>query len=308
MILACLAFYIPNWRMLNLITAVGTGSYVLLLPLLHASPRWLLVQGKVNESTDVLKKIAQANNTQLPQGQLGTIQSNHDGDKNTVSDVLKHPRLRPRFVILLYSWIVVSACYYGISLSLGALKGSQYVIFFYMGLVELIAYILAAYVVERMGRNPTLVWNFIIGGAACIGTGLAIQQTQLAYALIGKFGIAIAFNTLFVYTTELFPTVVRSGTLGVMSLGARIGGIFAPEIVGLGHVLGESTPFVIFGLTTIVAGLLLLTLPETLGQPLPDTFEDVNHMTRKSSSVFPLKWLGSQGRYGDPEELVQLRS
>eukprot|EP01024_Parvocaulis_polyphysoides_P008128 TRINITY_DN12393_c0_g2_i1.p2 TRINITY_DN12393_c0_g2~~TRINITY_DN12393_c0_g2_i1.p2 ORF type:complete len:536 (-),score=59.15 TRINITY_DN12393_c0_g2_i1:823-2385(-) len=303
-ILAFIAYIIPNWRYLNLICAFSSGFYILFLPMLLESPRWLLVQGKISEATEVLQKIAKSNNTQPPTGQLNAISQSHGDTKNKISDVLKHSKLRHRFLILLYSWAVVSACYFGISLSLGALKGSQYLIFFYMGLAELFSYFLAAYTVEKIGRNPTLSWNFVIGGISCIATGLATQSSQIIFSLFGKFGIAIAFNTLFVYTTELFPTVVRSGTLGVMSLGARVGGIFAPQIVALSHILGEQTPFMIFGFTTIIAGFLLMTLPETVGQPLPDTFEDVNHMSKKSggSSTYLSKWVN--GRSQDLEKLV----
>eukprot|EP01023_Acetabularia_acetabulum_P001493 TRINITY_DN1058_c0_g1_i9.p1 TRINITY_DN1058_c0_g1~~TRINITY_DN1058_c0_g1_i9.p1 ORF type:complete len:520 (-),score=59.84 TRINITY_DN1058_c0_g1_i9:923-2482(-) len=301
--LAFFAYIIPNWRFLNLITAASSGLYILFLPLLLESPRWLLVQGKTTEATEVLQKIAKMNKMQMPVGQLSGLQQSQGDSKNKISDVLNHPKLRSRFTILLYSWTVVSACYFGISLSLGSLKGSQYLIFFYMALAELISYFLASYTVERVGRNPTLSWNFIIGGVACVATGIATQSMQVIYSLFGKFGIAIAFNTLFVYTTELFPTVVRSGTLGVMSLGARIGGIFAPQIVALGHVMGESTPFLIFGMTTILAGFLLMMLPETVGQPLPDTFEDVNHMSKKGSSTTYLStWVN--GRNQGLEKIV----
>eukprot|EP01025_Chloroclados_australasicus_P064356 TRINITY_DN8586_c1_g1_i1.p1 TRINITY_DN8586_c1_g1~~TRINITY_DN8586_c1_g1_i1.p1 ORF type:complete len:521 (+),score=52.49 TRINITY_DN8586_c1_g1_i1:254-1816(+) len=305
MLLAGLAYMIPNWRFLNLITGVSSGVYILMIPILPESPRWLLVQGRHAEATDVLQKIAQSNKTQMPRGQLGGMSQSHNGNNSSIMDVVKHPRLRSRFLILVYSWAVASACYFGISLSLDSLQGSQYLIFFYLAVVELISFFVAAYMVERIGRNPTLAWNTLIGGVACIGTAMTSSWWQVSYSLLGKFGIAITFTTLFVYTAELFPTVVRSGTLGVMSLSARIGGIFAPQIVALGHVLGQKTPFIIFGLTTIVAGFSMMMLPETLGQPLPETFEDVTHMQKKASSLQLSKMKGSSQRLqANAEKLI----
>lgn len=54
---------------------------------------------------------------------------------------------------------------------------------------------------------------------------------QTAVALVGRFGIAASFNMIFLYTTELFPTIVRSAALGSCSLVARLGGIAAPQII-----------------------------------------------------------------------------
>jgi hypothetical protein len=53
---------------------------------------------------------------------------------------------------------------------------------------------------------------------------------QTAVALVGRFGIAASFNMIFLYTTELFPTIVRSAALGTCSLVARLGGIAAPQV------------------------------------------------------------------------------
>lgn len=55
-----------------------------------------------------------------------------------------------------------------------------------------------------------------------------------------------------------------------------MGGIIAPFIVmaSAGSAGGGSmVPFLTFGAASVLAGLLIFTLPETLGAPLPDTME-----------------------------------
>lgn len=52
-------------------------------------------------------------------------------------------------------------------------------------------------------------------------------------SLVGMTGSSMAVATLFLYSAELFPTVVRNSGLGIANLCARIGGIIAPYIPDL---------------------------------------------------------------------------
>ena len=61
--------------------------------------------------------------------------------------------------------------------------------------------------------------------------------------------------------------------MGVSSTSARVGGVAAPVVVLL-SVVFESLPLMIFGAVSLIAGFLILLLPETLGKPLPETLED----------------------------------
>ena len=54
-----------------------------------------------------------------------------------------------------------------------------------------------------------------------------------ALALTGKFGIASAFGTLWLYTPEMFPTSLRAGVTGASSCSARIGGVAASYLANL---------------------------------------------------------------------------
>lgn len=80
---------------------------------------------------------------------------------------------------------------------------------------------------------------------------------RIIAAVTGKFGVAGAFALLFVFTTELFPTVVRNAALGANSAAARVGGIASPMVVLLAEVMHASElSFVVFGVTSIFAGAL----------------------------------------------------
>ena len=44
---------------------------------------------------------------------------------------------------------------------------------------------------------------------------------KICFSLLGKFGAAAAFAIVYVYTAEMFPTVIRSQAVGICSLVAR---------------------------------------------------------------------------------------
>ena len=90
--------------------------------------------------------------------------------------------------------------------------------------------------------------------------------------LVAIFGMAGAYNLLYIYTAELFPTVVRNAALGLASQAAQIGAILAPIIVVLGK-LYPSLPYSMFSAVSFIGAILAFKLPETLHCPMYETFE-----------------------------------
>ena len=61
--------------------------------------------------------------------------------------------------------------------------------------------------------------------------------------------------------------------MGSSSMVSRLSSMVAPQVVLLGDYL-RPIPYIIFGTVSLIAGGLALFLPETLGQPLPQTIDD----------------------------------
>jgi hypothetical protein len=107
----------------------------------------------------------------------------------------------------------------------------------------------------------------VLMGTAAVGvfsSSMFSGSSQVFVSMIGRFGIAGSFNMIYLYTTELFPTIVRSACLGTCSLAARVGGIIAPGII-LAQTISAAIPPVVLGLVAASACLTTLTLPETQG-------------------------------------------
>ena len=87
---------------------------------------------------------------------------------------------------------------------------------------------------------------------------------------------------IFVYTTELFPTVVRSAALGTCSQVARLGGIAAPQIILL-KLVHTSLPSIIFGGFAVAGCAAATVLQETKGLILEETLEGAARQAEVSS-------------------------
>ena len=75
------------------------------------------------------------------------------------------------------------------------------------------------------------------------------------FTFIGRATAGAVFAILYIYTGELFPTVVRSGGVGLCGSLARIGSMVAPQVIKL-RFMASWLPGSIICITTIIAGLL----------------------------------------------------
>ena len=117
--------------------------------------------------------------------------------------------------------------------------------------------------------------SLLLGGAACLISPLLISSSglNLVAFLVGKMGVTCAFGTVYLYTSELYPTTLRTVGIGVSSMCARVGAIVSPYIAALGAT-SMWIPMGVFGGSTVISGLLCLFLPETLGKELPNTIAE----------------------------------
>lgn len=94
--------------------------------------------------------------------------------------------------------------------------------------------------------------------------------------LLGTLGVsfaAIVAASIYIYSSELFPTVVRNMGMGVSSMSMRVGSMVAPFVANLDTTI-LWLPTLVFGAVPLVAGLIVLLLPETKGRALPDSLKE----------------------------------
>lgn len=89
--------------------------------------------------------------------------------------------------------------------------------------------------------------------------------------------VSMAFNILYLYAAEIVPTSFRSRAVSTRLCLNNFGALIAPVLIAT-HVYGAVIPLTLFGLTAVVAGILAIFLPETLGVPLPETCEEADRL------------------------------
>ncbi|XP_019518264.1 PREDICTED: solute carrier family 22 member 13 isoform X1 [Hipposideros armiger] len=277
MALAGLAYGVRNWRLFQI---AGTAPVLLLFFYFWALPesaRWLLTRGRVEEAKRLIQKAASVNKRKLSPELLSQLVPEKTGPSGNALDLFRHPQLRKVTLILFFVWFVDSLGYFGLSLQVGDFGIDIYLTQLIFGAVEVPARYSSIFMMQWFGRKWSQLGTLVLGGLMCIAiifvpADLPVVVTVLA--VVGKIATASGFTISYVYSAELFPTIIRQTGMGLVGITSRIGGIITPLVILLADY-HAALPMVIYGSLPIVAGLLCMLLPETRGQPLKDTIKDL---------------------------------
>jgi len=310
-LLAVVAKYVQHWRYIQLALNVPTAATLLFIWIIPESLRWLLSKGKVQKAEAIVNSYIHYNSLRLDPASLRMemeavsrdLVSKQDARRPPdITDILRVPLLRVRAFILYFVWFSVSICYYGISYYVPNLSGDRYLNFIMGGGIELGSYLLAFVVLGGFGRRGPLCVYLALSGVICI-TAVSVKTflsedlvnvpaLVTGLALMGKATIVSCFCTIFIYSSEVFPTVIRTVGVGSCTFFGRVGSLLAPQVLLLGEWLFQDSPglipFLAFGFLCLLAALFTLYLPETLNTKLPDTVEeavaDANKQSRNKAS------------------------
>ncbi|KAF2354963.1 Major facilitator sugar transporter-like [Trinorchestia longiramus] len=297
---AGLGYLIRDWQWLILTATVPSFLFIPCIWLVDESPRWLVVHGHHDEALKIFKKAAKINRSELPsEAELLNImeitQKNAAiNDTARIEVTISAFKRRIKEMIVLFStralrlrtftmWVlffVASMVFYGLSLSAVSLSADPFIYMAVGGLMEVPAYTITVPIIDFWGRRlPTALSYFVCGVNILALTFIPTRYGWLiiTLAMVGKLGISMAYQIVYMYILELLPTEVRLQGLGSCMVASRVGSILSPFITDF---LGESYPWLpptIFGMASLVAGTLTLILPETNKQHMPDTVAELEH-------------------------------
>ncbi|XP_053119448.1 solute carrier family 22 member 13-like [Hemicordylus capensis] len=279
MALAGLAYAIRDWRLYQIVGSAPVFALFFYIWVLPNSARWLLTKGKIKEAQKVLQKAASINKRTVPEELLNQLAPEKKVKSGNILDIFKMPHLRKMTLIMAWVWFADSFVYYGVSLHVGNFGLDIYMTQLVFGAVEIPSRASCIFLLQWLGRKKCQAAWLLLGGIVCllipaIPKDFPVIVTVLA--VIGKSALAASFSTSYVFSSEVFPTVVRQTSLGLCSMSARVAGILSP-LVGLLDMYHPAIPMVLFGSTALIAGILCFFLPETRNKDLQDN-------TAKSSS------------------------
>ncbi|XP_067279417.1 solute carrier family 22 member 4 [Pseudorasbora parva] len=279
MVLPWMAFAVRDWRSLLRVLSGLTVVYVPLWWLIPESPRWLLSQGRVLESEAIVREAARKNKVPAPEVIFSKpeVKEASQSSRYSVLDVLRNRDIRRTTVLCLLLWMAINIGYFGLSLNTTNLSGDPFLNCFLSAVTEVPAYIVSTFLLKSCPRRPVLSAFLIIGGGFLLLLQLIpdrLHWLALAVEMAGKFGFTMSFTVVYIYTAELYPTVLRNLGIGMCSSAARIGSITAPYVIFLG-TFNKYLPYILMGSLTIASSIANLFLPETFGKVLPETLEQM---------------------------------
>ncbi|XP_037004271.2 solute carrier family 22 member 13 isoform X1 [Artibeus jamaicensis] len=282
MVLSGLAYGIRNWRLFQIASTAPVLLLFFYFWVLPESARWLLIQGRLEEAKRVIQKAASVNGRKLSPELLNQLGLEKTGPSGNALDLFRHPQLRKVTLILFFIWFVDSLGYYGLSLQVGNFGLDIYLTQLIFGAVEVPARYFGAFIMQKFGRRWSQLGTLVMGGLICITIIFIpadLPTVSTVLAISGKFATTAGFTISYVYTAELFPTIIRQTGMGLVAIFSRIGGILTPLVMLL-RDFHKALPMVIYGSLPIGAGVLCLLLPETRGQAMKDTIQDLEQGPR----------------------------
>jgi MFS transporter, putative metabolite:H+ symporter len=260
-----------SWRWLFLAASFPAFLAFLVRRTLPESPYFLARRGRDKEAAEVLTEIT---GKPVEEGDFSAPEEPESSARE-----LAEPRWRGRSTTTALVWIALNISYYGLFLWLPFVLQAEknfsinvYLLLALSALSQFPGYGAAIWLVERIGRKPTLAAFLILGGVSAYAFAVADSQGVYVTALffVGFFNLG-AWGAVYPYTSELFPTRLRSTAFGVMEGVGKAAAIAGPYIFGnLKDATGSTTWSLTFVAIVMAAGGIVAAIfgRETRGHRL----------------------------------------
>uniref|UniRef100_A0A8C4MQ11 Solute carrier family 22 member 11 n=1 Tax=Equus asinus asinus TaxID=83772 RepID=A0A8C4MQ11_EQUAS len=280
-----LAFFLRDWRTLQLAVSVPMFATFLTSWWLPESARWLIITGKPDQALQELRKVARINGRKEAKKTLTTEVRCHClcpgvWDMTGKEHVLMYYRCdaegcpvlcgaRTRLLALSCRFAVMLS-YYGLVLDLQSLGSDIFLLQVLFGAVDFLGRGTTTLFLRFFGRRVTLA-SFLTMAGLSILANVLVPQGEAREAQKGGLSVT---------RVRALPSAHRVTADGFLQSAGRLGAVIGPLIMMTRQALPLLPP-ISYGVISIAASLIVLFLPETRGLPLPDTIQDLEKKKRK---------------------------
>ncbi|RXN29834.1 solute carrier family 22 member 7-like protein [Labeo rohita] len=207
-----------------------------------------------------------------------------EGKRNySYLDLVRTPKMRRLALLTGTIWFCVATVTYGISLNVTGFGLNIYLTQFVYGAIEVPSKLMVYYLLEKIGRRKTEAGSHLLAGISLM-INIFIPKDQwvgrTVVAILGKGFAVAAFSTIVLYSSELYPTVLRQNGMGYNSFLARLGVSVAPLVLLLDSFWGHFSQTILCSVA-LIASVVAWQLPETRDRCLPETIEDIEGTGKK---------------------------
>ncbi|XP_057949281.1 organic cation/carnitine transporter 3-like [Malania oleifera] len=273
-----------SWRLLYLWTSIPTLFYCVLIHFfVRESPRWLFVQGRREEAIATLKSIAAKKN--LTVSFSGVEPIINDDARSSLELLLGKRWALRRLSGVMAVGFGLGIVYYGMPLAVGSLPFDLYLSVTLNALAEFPASLATLLLIRRLSRRSGVAAFCGVSGVCSVACAWAGGAWTVGLELASFFSACTAFNVVFIYTVELFPTCVRNLAMAMVRQAVVVGGVFSPAVVAAGRRKGWWWSYGVFGVMIGCCGLFAMCLPETKGRLLSDTMAEEEEMNGTAATA-----------------------
>ncbi|GMR50738.1 hypothetical protein PMAYCL1PPCAC_20933, partial [Pristionchus mayeri] len=302
-VVALIVMPILGWRGLVVFSSLPLLVFAFCSWWLPESARYYVARGEKDKATKVLERVARYNKKLLPEGDIVLHQTEQNGAKQMMKPtgilaLLSKPILATTLLVWVV-WMMNVFSYYGMTLyttklfqstdechggsvenahengtsSCVPLRHEDYVDMITTSFSEVPGLIITFLLIDRIGRKRIMAVELFVFGIAnyllyfCMNRSLIV-----AILFVARAFIAGAFQAVYVYTPEVYPTPMRALGIGTASAFGRIGAIITPYVA---QVIGDYNlvyATLIYGTSGLIGALASFLLPiETAGRQMMDT-------------------------------------
>ncbi|KAM8879140.1 solute carrier family 22 member 7-like [Spinachia spinachia] len=282
-VFAAIAYFVTDWRWLIVSVTSPLTLAIITWRWMPESARWLIANGKLAQAQMYLKECAKMNGTTemidtfKTETLSATVVNGKRSRPYSYSDLIRTPNMRKLALRTGIVWFCVANAFYGISFNITGFGLNIYLTQFTYALIEVPAKVSVYYLLKKIGRRRTETGALLMAGI-CLGINILIPKRmsimRTVVAIIGKGFSSASFATIILYSSELYPTVIRQNAIGYNSFMARIGVAVAPLILLLDEVW-KDLPQLVLCVVALLGAIVASTLSETRNRCLPETIEDI---------------------------------
>jgi len=276
-----LAYFAQDWRRLSIHMAIIGIPVWLAFFFIPESPRWLLSKGKRQEAEAVISKIqAFKGNGQTPSPKLESHSGKTCEKSHSYVDLFRHWEPMKVTFCLVSIWFVTPVLYYTISQESMGYAGSLYVNFALTCVADFPSIPAAILLTKIIGRRiPNLAGLFtasLLFGCVALVPGTFVHRNVVVMTLtiIARLTCNVSFIGMFLWSSELYPTVIRSQGFALCTVALKLGMVCVPFMTTVLQAVRYSLPFIAVGSCGCIVALIGIFLPETSGKPTREKFED----------------------------------
>ncbi|XP_064485615.1 organic cation transporter protein-like [Ornithodoros turicata] len=278
--LAVLELFIHKWVFIQVGIMIPTALLVCCFFIVVESPRWLLTKCEAKRAEKVMLWAAKLNGVDVS-STVQRLQRLTAADANRKDDIicgnfldlLKSPIFRRRCAALFSCWFAVILAYY--ELVLGGYSRYSISIRVAAVLVHVAGYVLVYQSMCKHGRRPTLAGLLLLFAALLVGFTMATEfpESRIGFVMAAQCILDWAICLVYVYSVELFPTVVRSVGVCAAYFCGRLGAMIAPLIKDIGDVTDPAISIGVISALAMLGAVSVLHLPETQSLWIVDTLK-----------------------------------